>query len=265
MHAFPALVDAGDSVHLRLFDSLGAARQAMRAGLRRLFILTVKPGLKSAVSWIPKLDEALVKLRPLAKPAEWKQQLEELVADRAVFGEGDLPALRTAVEFTTWAKAGRERLTGAAQDAARLVPQLAQAYQQARLALEPIKAPNAKYAVDDVREQLAALLPSGFLTTTPWTSLEHLPRYLQGVHQRLTKLATGLARDRELHTRLQPYWRRYVDRRALHDKSGVADRELAQYRWLVEEYRISLFAQTLGTAVSVSPERLEKQWGKVQN
>lgn len=265
VHAFPALVDAGDSARLRLFDSADAARQAMRAGLRRLFILTVKTGLKSAVSWIPKLDEALVKLRPLAKPAEWKQQLEELVADRAAFGEDETPSLRTAAEFTAWAKVGRERLTGAAQDAARLLPQLAQAYQQARLALEPIKAPHAKYAVEDVREQLAALLPSGFLTTTPWTSLEHLPRYLQGVHQRLTKLATGLARDRGLHDRLQPFWRRYMDRRAKHDSLGVADPELAHYRWLVEEFRVSLFAQTLGTAVSVSPERLEKQWAKVQS
>jgi ATP-dependent helicase HrpA len=265
VHAFPALVDAGESVSLRLFDSVGAAQQSMRSGLRRLFILTVRPGLKSAVGWIPKLDEALVKLSPLAKPAEWKQQLGELIADRAAFGDGETPSIRTAAEFTTFANAGRERLGGGAQDVARLVPLLAAAYQQARLALEGAKAPNAKYALDDIREQLAALMPPGFLTATPWNWLEQFPRFLQGVQQRLSKLAGGLSKDRGLFDKLQPVWRRYVERRALHDRLGVADPELAHYRWLVEEYRVSLFAQTLGTSVSVSPERLEKQWAKVRS
>jgi ATP-dependent helicase HrpA len=121
-----------------------------------------------------------------------------------------------------------------------------------------------QYALDDLREQLALLLPSGFLTETPWEWLGHYPRYLKGMLARLKKLTTaGLARDKQQFAELQPRWQAYLARAEQHRKAGLEDGELAHYRWMLEELRVSLFAQELGTSLPVSSQRLDKQWGKV--
>jgi len=120
----------------------------------------------------------------------------------------------------------------------------------------------------DARDQLAFLMPPHFLLTTPYEWLMHLPRYLAGARLRLEKLENGGpeiadrdARSREL---VLPWWGHYLRRKSQHEAVGLVDAELALFRWMVEEYRVHLFAQELGTAVGVSPRRLEKQWEKVR-
>ena len=117
--------------------------------------------------------------------------------------------------------------------------------------------------MDDIRGQLAALLPPGFLTATPWRWLAHYPRYLKAISLRLNKLAGGLPRDRQNQELIASRWAAYQQRAEEHRRGGADDPELVQFRWMIEELRVSLFAQELGVSVPVSPQRLDKQWSRV--
>jgi ATP-dependent helicase HrpA len=116
-------------------------------------------------------------------------------------------------------------------------------------------------AANDVRQQLAHLMPKRFITQTPLSWLPHLPRFLKGAHARLQKLGdAGHVRDAQRSAEFAPLWKQYADRRDKHRKEGVVDLALEQYRWMLEEFRISLFAQELKTSIPISAKRLEAQW-----
>ena len=174
------------------------------------------------------------------------------------------------------------------QDLAGLIGPWFAAYREARTALDaagrgaapprkpatvawgklaaPVK-PQAvqwQYAIDDIRDQLARLAGPRTLCTTPWNWLRHCPRYFRAVSVRLEALTGGgMAKDRERYEEFLPRWKEYLDWREQHGPQCEADAELVQYRWMLEEYRVSLFAQKLGTSVPVSAKRLEQQWSKV--
>jgi ATP-dependent helicase HrpA len=116
-----------------------------------------------------------------------------------------------------------------------------------------------------MRDQLGHLMPARFLKATPARWLPHLPRFLNGVHVRLTKLLNaGLSRDMAHVQEVAPRWRAYKERAQKHRKENVIDPALEEYRWMLEELRVSLFAQELKTSIPVSPKRLDAQWEKVQ-
>ena len=116
-----------------------------------------------------------------------------------------------------------------------------------------------------MKEHLAALVPKGFLLRTPGTWLMHLPRFMKGVEIRLKKLTNaGLARDAQNAAELAPLWQRYVERQADHSRRGIVDAQLDTYRWMLEELRVSFFAQELRTSIPISVQRIERQWAAVQ-
>lgn len=119
-------------------------------------------------------------------------------------------------------------------------------------------------ALNDIKAQLAALVYSGFVRNTPLTWLKEYPRYLKAIEQRLDKVASQVQRDRVWAGELAGYWEQYQARLAKHSQEGKRDPELQLYRWMLEEYRVSLFAQQLGTKMPVSDKRLNKQWGSVE-
>ena len=118
-------------------------------------------------------------------------------------------------------------------------------------------------SLTDVDEQLAHLMFRGFVHVTPDEALDNYPRYLAALRVRLDKLRRGGAGDSRKLAGIVPLWRQFMVRAADHAVRGRRDPELVRYRWMLEEYRISLFAQELGTALRVSPTRLESQWRKV--
>jgi ATP-dependent helicase HrpA len=172
---------------------------------------------------------------------------------------------RTKAEFDERLKAGRERLGLAVQEVMDLTGPLLEAFHQARLALEQATGAKWAYAAADVREQLDRLITPGFLTRTPWDWLKHFPRYLRAIPIRLESLRSGgLARDRKHTEEIRAHWQAYSDRARQQQESGIFDPELDLYRWMLEEYRVSCFAQRLGTAIPVSAKRLERQWERVR-
>ncbi len=263
--AFPMLVDQGESVGLRLADSAEKAAEQTKAGLRRLVVLAVGKSLEAAVDWLPGLERMLACAAGNPGPAlDLRRELVELLAERAFLADQATP--RSQAEFDAFIRAGRERIGLAAQDLAERMPPFWEAYDEARRALEGRGVARWQYAIDDMRRQLARLTAPGFLTSTPWRWLQHYPRYVRAMCVRLERLASGaLARDRtawaeEILPREQAYEQRAVQHRILE----IHDPALDHYRWMLEEYRVSLFAQRLGTSLPVSAKRLDQQWAQVR-
>jgi ATP-dependent helicase HrpA len=130
--------------------------------------------------------------------------------------------------------------------------------------LQPqLKTPWA-HVTKDIAQQLQQLVYPHFVLTTPWSALQHLPRYLQGMAQRLQKLPDRLAQDQQHTAALANFTLQWQTRELQHRKKGIVDPQLAAFRWQLEELRISLFAQQLKTPQPVSIKRLQKLWESVQ-
>ena len=262
IQAYPMLVDQGTAAALRLADTLERAEHESRRGVRRLFVLAAWRPLKGAIDWLPGLEKMLLHAAPV-RGLDLRREFVELLAERAFVAGQPLPRKRE--EFEAQLAAGREQIGLAVQEVGDLVGPLWEAYHQARLAMERI-AGRWDDVLDDVQRQLAGLIHPGFLADTPWQWLTQFPRYLRAIPQRLERLAFGGApRDRQLCLEeLEPRRQLYDERAEQHRMLDLVDPELILYRWMLEEYRVSLFAQKLGTAVPVSARRLEQQWAKVR-
>lgn len=118
-------------------------------------------------------------------------------------------------------------------------------------------------ALNDIKQQLSNLVYPGFVRETPTQWLKEMPRYLKAIEQRFDKIGSQVQRDRVWSGELGGYWEQYQTRLAKHSQEGKRDAQLVLYRWLLEEYRVSLFAQQLGTKLPVSDKRLSKQWSSV--
>ena len=262
---YPALLDMGESVSVRLLDNAAEAERQTRGGVRRLFAIAENRELKAQVQWLPGLDKLKLWGAPLAKERPLAQQLMDLLADRALYGAGLFAGLpRSRVDFEELVRARRKHVVPAVQEVTKLVVPLLEAYHEARLALETPRPAAWKYALEDIREQLAQLLPQDFLVTQPWEWLQHFPRYLKAISLRLKKMTSGLPRDRSNYDLLSP--RAKACREQAEKDPALADNneQLTLYRWMLEELRVSLFAQELGTSIPVSPQRVDKQWEKVE-
>jgi ATP-dependent helicase HrpA len=263
LKAYPTLVDCSNSVSLKLFDSPERSAHEMRAGLRRLFILASWRELKTQIDWLPNMNQILVYAASI-KSMDLRRQFAELLADRAFFEEKPVVP-RNEAEFKKQLAAGKARLGWGVQSIAEFALPLFENFHRAVLSLENMKNPNAKYAVADIREQIAHLLGPQFMTAAPWLWLKQYPRYFRAVTMRLESLtAGGLPRDQKSFDEFRPHWERYLKRKEEHAALGIFDPELELFRWMLEEFRVSLYAQKLGTAVPVSGKRLDAQWAKVR-
>jgi ATP-dependent helicase HrpA len=147
---------------------------------------------------------------------------------------------------------------------AGLIGPLFSDYHKARLAIEKMSADRWAFATRDATAQLDRLVGPRFLTDTPWPWLKQYPRYFKAVVMRLEKLRSGSeSRDRAATEEIAAHTDVYLARRQQHEEAGLFDPELETYRWMLEEYRVSRFAQELGTSITVSAKRLQKQWEKV--
>ena len=157
------------------------------------------------------------------------------------------------------------RIPAAVQEIVEVIGPLVVAYTEARRAVEGCRLPFAQAALADCREQLARLTEAGFLTTTPWDWLQQYPRYFHGIALRIQKLtAGGQSRDQRATCDIEPRWRKLRERLDAARQSGRHEPELLTCRWMLEELRVSLFAQALRTAIPISPQRWDKQWELVR-
>ncbi len=250
---FPALVDQGDHVRIEVFDEPEVAAARHRAGLRRLVMLAIKEPLKYLEKNIPDLVRMATAYMPLGSADELRQMVIELALDRAFLAD-PLPADEAG--FQARVVEGRSRLNLIAQEVARLAAVLLVEFAAAQRKLKDSRPP--KDVADDIAAQLARLMPKRFLLQAPYAQLQHGPRYLKAITLRLDKLRTDPARDAQRLAELRPLEQRWL--RRLAERKGTADARLDEYRWLLEELRVSLFAQELRTPQPVSAKRLDKAW-----
>ncbi|MBV7540789.1 ATP-dependent RNA helicase HrpA [Acidovorax sp. sic0104] len=255
---FPALIDGGDAVSIEVFDEPEVAAAKHRAGLRRLFALQIKDALKYLEKNIPDLQKMAVAYMPLGTQEELRTQIIDVALDRA-FLLDPLPTDEFA--FKRRVEEGRGRLTLIANEVARLAGTILVEYAAAVRKIKDTK--NAPDATQDAQQQLQRLVPKAFIAQAPWAQLAHFPRYLKAITLRLDKYRADPARDAarlaELRPQEQRYWRLVAERK------GALDARMQELRWLLEELRVSFFAQELRTPQPVSVKRLDKLWAQVNS
>jgi len=252
---YPALIDRGDSVDLEVLDAPQKASVAHRDGLRRLFMLQLREQTRYLEKNLPGLRDMAMQFLDFGDAASLKEQLLRVSYERACMAE-PLPA--TQAQFALRCEEGKTRLSLLAQELCRLVAGILGEYQALRKKLQGLKA--FALAQREIEEQLAQLLPKNFIAATPPERLQHVPRYLKAVALRLAKLRADPARDARWSAEFNPLWQTWKREDLKQKKQGVADPQLEQFRWLLEELRVSLYAQELRTPVPVSVKRLQKMW-----
>ena len=264
MQGFPALVDLGASVALRLYNQRSLARHYHRHGLRRLCVQLADVRLREQVAWIPNVDRWARDYRRLSPEVDLAPELIDRLADAAYLMpcRGDLPRSRAA--FDAMCRAGEPRIPEVVQDMVQVLEPL---FASLRNVID--RSTELPTRWNDIGREiithLRLLLAPPSLATVAWEHLVEFPRYVQATELRLDRLrGGGAARDRRLSSDWWHWMERYRQRSAQHRDRAVSDEELDTFRWMLEEYRISLFAQELGTRLKVSPQRLEKQWSRVQ-
>ncbi|MPT09655.1 ATP-dependent RNA helicase HrpA [Comamonas sp.] len=254
---FPALIDHGDAVGIEVFDEPEAAAAKHRVGLRRLFALQIRDALKYLEKNIPDLQKMAVAYMPLGTQEELRGQIIDVAIDRAFLQE---PLPSNEADFKQRVQDGRGRLTLIANEVARMSATILAEYAAAARKIKDTK--NAPEATKDASEQLQKLMPKNFIAVAPWAQLGHYARYLKAITSRLDKYRADPARDaaklKELLPLEQRYWRLVAERK------GQVDARMQEYRWMLEELRVSFFAQELRTPYPVSAKRLDKVWAQLQ-
>ncbi len=260
--AFPTLVDEGDAVAIALRGSRAIAERELRDGLRRLLLLQVDEEIEHHVAALPDLETMVLQYALLGPVRELKDELGRLIVDRVFLDGRPLPRSREA--FEACLDAGFGTIWDAALEVGQLVAEILRAHQALLIALDRTMPRQWELAVADIQEQRRHLVGPKFLTSTPFRWLVQLPRFLQACEVRFQKLAGGgHVRDEELMVQFAPLWADYQARAEEHRQQGIEDPALVEYRWMLEELRVSLFAQGLGTSIPVSFKRLKKQWQEI--
>lgn len=252
---FNALVDEDDAVSLRTFDTRDEALNAHRAGLRRLFMLALKEQIKFLEKNLG-LQAMAMQFLSFGSIQDLRRQILAVTFDRCCMNE---PWPTNETEFTARCKEAKSRLTLVAQEIARLINEILSEYQLVHKKIQAAKS-NGQ-SIQDMRAQYEWLLQKEFIARIPYERLQHLPRYLKAINVRLEKLRGDAARDARQYTQMQSLQQAW--QRKLTAQQGNIDARIEEFGWLLQELRVSLFAQELKTPVIVSVKRLEKLWEKM--
>jgi ATP-dependent helicase HrpA len=257
---YPALADEGESVAIRLFDTRAAADASMRGGVRRLMRLALKEQMKGLAANLPGFTQAALALRAIASSDELKEDLVSAIADRAFVGEDELP--RNGKAFEELKKRARTRLPAVREAGCRLLAAIAEEWQRTQQRLSAAQK-TLPQPVADIRAQVGRLVFRGFLSATPWERLHDLPRYLKAAQRRLDKYPNDPERDAKHSGDINAMWKRYEERAAKLKRAGESDPRLEDFRWRLEELRVSLYAQELKTPYPVSFKRMDRLWAEI--
>lgn len=283
VYAWPAPAVEDGGVNVRLFRSADAARAAGVAGVQRL----VEMALQRDLAWLEKDLRALAKFDPLYAPIGDSAELRETALEnlkRHVLPSKPLPAL-TAAAFQAAVEESKSRLPGLAQQLmdrlGAILPlrqQLAQRLGPGASAPTGPAQPHTLHSLSQLgapppppksahplAAELASLLPSRFLERIPFERLPHLPRYLKALLTRIERAALNPTKDQERARQVAPYVEALRKLEATPPQTEAARTEREALRWMIEEFKVSLFAQELGTAVPVSAKRLDQQLERVRD
>ena len=256
---YPALIDNGDTVDLRLLDEADVAQHETRRGVVRLLRIALATQFKQLDKDLSRETALALKYRSLGDVDTLRRELLDAIAARALLGDDDTP--RDGKAFDKQKERAKPRIAVVRQTLLRDINDILDltAQVQARLNAKP----QFTAVMRDEQHHLTALVYPGFITQTSWHHLKEVPRYLKGILKRLEKLPAAEQRDARNMASVLMLQNRYLARLGQHNKSTVTDKEMEDFRWQLEELRISLFAQELKTPYPVSAKRLERAWDEL--
>ena len=259
---YPALEDNGDSVAVKLFDTEQDAIINLEKGVCRLMRFELKEQIKQLEKGLPNFNQYALILRNVMSPEELRDDMITAIARRAFIGEDDLPRTNTA--FMMLKARARTRLPAVTQAVVKYANLIALEYQS--LIAQQSKMPaTVNRLKKDVEQQIQLLVYKNCFSQTPWENLQHVPRYLKALNLRIQKQPANPDRDGKNAASVGALWQKWQDKVfSLKQANRDVPTDLADYRWLIEELRVSLFAQELKTPFPISVKRLEKTWTEIQ-
>ncbi|MBV8465086.1 MAG: DUF3418 domain-containing protein, partial [Burkholderiales bacterium] len=250
---YPCLVPHEDACAIRLFDTEAGAEAAHRQGVVRLMQFELKEQVKQLPKCFGNFTQTALLLRGVVDSDSLMDDLVHSICDRAFMGDDTLP--RSKKDFDNQKTRAKARLPAVRDAAYRVLQEVATEYQ----ALQAMLAKPVRLQAE-LRQQLGRMVHKGFLTATPWEQLAHLPRYLKAMRMRLEKYNANPARDAQRGEEVAALWARWEAEQEKWRKQGRDPIVLQPFRWMIEELRVSLFAQELRTPYPVSLKRLNKTW-----
>ena len=256
---YPAIIDEGSAVGVRIFDTRLKAQQAHHAGLNRLFQCVTKKESRYVIRNLPKSHVAELNYNRLAPHAFIKNRAGENFREDILFNIMAATFLqeteiRSQLQFEDSLNNNKQYIVSFANEIAKTVVEIMQRLSDIKNSLNH---PGVvKALADDINEQLNCLLYAGFIRYTPYQQLKSIPRYLKAIEYRLNKQKNEQGNQQTLNR----YWKRFWAEVEKKSKKQNVIPEQDKFRWDLEELRVSLFAQQLKTAYPVSPKRLDKAW-----
>ncbi|MFP6801089.1 MAG: ATP-dependent RNA helicase HrpA [Pseudomonas sp.] len=263
MTVYPALVEEAGVVKEGRFPTLAEAEFQHRRALQRLLLQQLAEPAKFLRNKLPGLTELALLHRELGRIDALVEDILLASLDSCIL-EGSEPLPRDGAGLAALAERKRGDWTEHAERLAKLTLEVLKLWHGLQKRFKGKIDLAQAMALNDIKLQLSNLVYPGFVRETPAQWLKEVPRYLKAIEQRLDKIAGQVQRDRVWSGELAGYWEQYQARLGKHSQEGKRDPQLVLYRWLLEEYRVSLFAQQLGTKLPVSDKRLSKQWGGVE-
>lgn len=263
MTVYPALVEEGGTVKEGRFSTQAEAEYQHRRALQRLLLQQLAEPAKFLRSKLPGQTELALLYRELGRIDALIEDILLASLDSCVLdGEAELP--RDGAGLLSLAERKRADWTEHAERLAKLTLEILKLWHGLQKRFKGKIDLAQAVALNDIKAQLGKLVYPGFVRETPAQWLKEMPRYLKAIEMRLEKLPGQVQKDRVWSIELAGLWAQYQARADKHRQEGKRDPELAVYRWWMEEYRVSLFAQQLGTKMPVSDKRLSKQWAMAE-
>lgn len=257
MVGFPAFVDRRNAITIEVFDEQGEARLAHRAGVRRLLGIGLRESFKAFFRNLSQYQNLVIAHARLGTDEDLRSGMADAILQRAI---GDQAEPQSREAFDALLVQVKPRISLLGQELARNLESVLDEYAAASRKIQAVKAgakeAEVKSAVQDCTDQLARLVHSGFIGAVPPVQFPHFPRYLRAIVMRLERVRADPGRDTKHRMAIAELSAGY--HRLRRDRRGQDDQQLENFRWLIEELRVSLFAQSLRTPTPVSVKRLNK-------
>ncbi len=260
---FPALLEKDDVISIKSFDVEAKAELSMRNGLNKLF----QKYLRKDIKYVKKnLLDNKIAITLLNSGYSKEQLIQEIIYKTIEHSFIDKYSItRTKQGFDEILQREQIKFIASINEFMPLISDMFKQYQTILRLLRNLKSENLNLVKGDIQSQMDFLMPLGFIKNVPYKWLEKYPKYLSAIIYRIEKLDSSLKKDQQNLNKLLPYWSKYIEMDALQKKTENFDKNVFDYRWMIEEFRISLFAQEMKTNIKISPERLDKQLNIIRN
>lgn len=264
LKTYPALVDQKDSVAVKLFEDQGMAACEHRKGLTRLFRFKLSNQLKFALGKMKSLPQVKLLTTGIVQARALEEDLQSfLISEVFVQNPEEWPRNQEAFQILVDQRKGN--LVPFAEELDKLLLEIFKTAHSVSKNLKGKISFDRAFSLADIKAHLGQLIYPGFLQDAGLEWLRHYPRFLRGIELRQEKLPAQINKDRAWTEELTLLYQGWSKRKEVHHKHKLVDDKLALYRWMLEEYRVSLFAQQLGTRFPVSAKRLRRLWKEVQD